>query len=169
MYIVCHICTLCCAEHLSYLYNLLCILYVISVHSVVQNICPIYIICIDYLWQTRPGRYLTLYHKNSSYLVNPPPSPSSLLALRSMEYNGERIDPARPTIWYNMLSRRYFISLLTAWCTNRVHVFRIGYCIHYTGNKLGWITPNNHTFWDKKGNTNVFFLSYKKSVLFDMV
>ena len=29
----------------------------------------------------------------------------------------------------------------------RVHVFRISYCMHWTVKKIGWITPNKHTFF----------------------
>ena len=44
-----------------------------------------------------------------------------------------------------------------------VHVFRTGYCIHWTMKKVGWITPNKHIFLECKniGNTNVFFYSTK--------
>ena len=62
----------------------------------------------------------------------------------SMEYNGEGIDPARPTMWlYNIHALQ---SVLNQELFAYIHVYRIGYCIHLTGKTLGWIKPNKCIF-----------------------
>ena len=45
----------------------------------------------------------------------------------------------------------------------RVHVLRIGYCIHKTGKKVERVSPNKYIFWDAKiiSNTTVLFILYK--------
>ena len=52
----------------------------------------------------------------------------------------------------------------------RVHVLRIGYCIHKTGKKVERVSPNKYIFWDAKILAiQPYYLYYIRLVLFIMV
>ena len=67
------------------------------------------------------GRSKSKFHKLIFLVTFKNIHAKNALWTRSMEYKGEGIDPACPTIWLYMLCRRYSI------CIRNIH--GIGYCI----------------------------------------
>ena len=50
---------------------------------------------------------------------------------------GHPVHALQTVLHLNKKKSFYFISLMYNFTTWHVHVFRIGYCIHYTGKKVG--------------------------------